>query len=382
MKQITGAKIVTANGVLENKVLIFDSRFAEIADRPREDCQIIDRTGKYIIPGLIDMHIHGYNGHDISDGTVQAYESVTFGILKNGVTAYLPTTLTVSYKELEASFDIARKLQNKQKTDADYSMKGADILGVHAEGPFINMEKKGAQNPDHIKLPDAEFVIKHRDIIKQLTIAPETDKDFSVIKRLKAETDILLSIGHSSADYDTAVKAIECGISHATHLFNAMSPLTHRAPGVAGAALFSDKVSCELICDKIHVHPAWFKPAFQLKGAKLNLITDCLRACGLPNGTYDSGGLVFIMNGNECRLPDGTIAGSTLKLNEGVRNLANSGVPFHEAVNCASLYPARELGIDNERGQIKEGLMADFSVCDENVNISEVYKRGTLCVKN
>ena len=381
MKQIIGAKIVTPKGVLENKVLVFGEKFSQIADAPLPNCETIDRSGKYILPGFIDVHLHGYDGADVSDGTDEALRTISEGILKNGVTAYLPTTMTISYEGIEKAFDCARRARDAQKTYKKVFLSQADIIGVHAEGPFISMGKKGAQNGDYIKAPDADFILKHKDIISMITIAPETDDNFKVIKKVAAESDIVLSMGHTEADYETGVKAIEAGMTHATHFFNAMPSMSHRAPGCTTAALFSNKVSCELICDGIHVNKAWFEPMYRIKGRKLNLITDTLRACGLPDGTYESGGQMFELKGKECHIAGtNTIAGSVLKLNEAVKNLRDCGVPFHEAVNCASLYPAETLGISDVRGSIAPDLLADFSVCDYDMNVYEVYKRGEVTI--
>lgn len=373
MKQIINANIVTSTGVEKNKVLVFSDVIEEIRSTPIDGIETVDAEGNFIIPGFIDLHIHGYGGADVMDCTEQAIETISQGILKNGVTAFLPTSMTVSYEALEKAFDCTRKVANRQKNDSEYAKKGARVLGIHAEGPFINMEKKGAQNGEYIKVPDFGFVKKHADIVKMITIAPETDENFETIKKIASETDVVISAGHTCADYDTMLKAIDAGVRHGTHLFNAMSSISHRAPGGTGALLFSDKVSCELICDGVHVHPAWFEPVFRLKGAKLNLITDCLRACGLPDGQYELGGQTFDLKGVECRLADGTIAGSVIKLNRAVFNLHKAGVPLHEAVNCASLYPAMTLGLQNERGEIKAGLLAEFSICTPELEIIRVF---------
>lgn len=376
MKQIINARIVTSGGVVEGKTLVFDERIVGLEDCPRADIETIDAKGQLVIPGLIDLHIHGYNGFDAIDGTEEAIEKMAEGVLKNGVTAFLPTTMTVSYDTLEAAFDRTRNVRSRQMTDPEYALRGATVLGVHAEGPFVSESKKGAQNADYIKKPDFDFVKKHSDIISMITIAPEEDEGFETIKRIKAETDIVVSAGHTTADYDTMQRAIEAGVTHGTHLFNAMSSFSHRAPGGTGALLFSDKVSCELICDGVHVHKAWFRPVFELKRSRLNLITDCLRACGLPDGKYELGGQIFDLKGVECRLSDGTIAGSVIRLNRAVYNLYKSGVPLHEAVCCASLYPAMTLGLENERGEIKAGLVADLVICDDELSVIGVIKGG------
>ena len=377
MKQIVNAKIVTSSGIVENKVLVFGEKIEGIEDTPRADIETIDAQGNLVIPGLIEMHMHGYYGRECTDDD-DSIEAIAKMIFKNGVTAFLPTMHTSPYEVFDMSFDRARDLKKRQKTDTELGSSSAQVLGVHAEGPFFCIEKKGAQNPEYIVDPDFDFVKKHADIIKIIAIAPEKDKNYEVIKRIANETDIVVSAGHTSADYDTMVGAIKAGVTHGTHLFNAMSPISHRAPGGTGALLFSDKVSCELICDGIHVHPAWFEPVYRLKGKKLNLITDAVRPAGLPDGKYDSGGLNVTLNGAECRLADGTIAGSVLKLNHAVRNLHKMGVPLHEAVNCASLYNAQTLRVDHERGEIKAGLCADLCICTPDMEIIKVFKNGAL----
>ena len=372
MKQIINGKIVTPEGVLEGKTLVMGERIEEIADSPRQGIETVDAGGGYVLPGLIDLHIHGYAGKAAVDGTDEAIVGMAEGVLKNGVTAFLPTTLTVSYETLERAFDCARNVQKAQKTDKELAKRTATVLGVHAEGPFVSVKKKGAQNEAYIKAPDFDFVNKHKDIIKLITVAPEVDPDLEFIRRVSSETDVVVSAGHTDADHDLMVKAIDAGVTHATHLFNAMSSFSHRAPGGTGALLFSDKVSCELICDGVHVHPAWFKPVATLKGAKLNLITDCLTACGLPDGRYDIGGQTFDLKGVECRLSDGTIAGSVIKLNKAVYNLWKSGIELHEAVNAASLYPAETLGLGSERGALRVGYVADAVICDGELNVLTV----------
>lgn len=369
-KQIINAKIVTPEGILEGKTLIYDKKIIEISDSPLPDAETINAGGRLLIPGLIDIHVHGYLGADASDGTEDAVRTIASGILKNGVTAFLPTTMTVSYEELEKAFSAIRGVMRSPHPGE------AIVLGAHAEGPFINVNKKGAQSAEFVRKPDADFVIRNKDVIKLITIAPETDEDFSEIKRIRSQTDAVISMGHTDADYDTAIRAFKAGVSHATHLFNAMTGITHRAPGAAGAALFTENVSCELICDTFHVHPALFSPVFRLKRDKFNLITDCMRAGGMPDGEYDLGGQRVTVNGIKCRLDDGTIAGSVLTLNKAVANLSGAGIPLHEAVCAASLYPARAIGADNERGALLPGLHADFALCDGEINISEVYISG------
>ena len=376
MKQLIHGKIVLPDRVIEDGSILFDSIIKEITEsnEPVKGAEVIDLGGATVVPGFIDLHIHGYLGADASDGDVKGVEKMADGIAKNGVTGFLPTTMTLSYAELEKAFDSIRKAKEGG------TPKGADILGIHAEGPFINPARCGAQPKEYAVTPDADFVEKHSDIIKMITVAPETDGDFATIRKIKENYGIVLSIGHTATDYDTAMASFDAGITHVTHLFNAMTAMTHRAPGVVGAALTSDKVSCELICDTFHIHPALFKMVHKLKGDKFNLITDCMRAGGLPDGVYELGGQTVFVNGIRCLLSDGVIAGSVLKMNEAVRNVAANGLSICEAVNSASLYPAKAIGVDNERGSLEVGKRADIVVCDETFNVKRVFKAGKKLV--
>lgn len=376
MKQLLHARIIQPNGIIEDGSIFFSDRIERICESSEREKGVsaVDLNGATVIPGLIDLHIHGYLGEDVSDGSVSGLERMADGIARNGVTAFLPTTMTVSYPELERAFDAARKVK------ASGRRRGAEVLGVHAEGPFINPERCGAQPKEYVVKPDAEFILKNKDIIKIITVAPEMDGDLAVIRRIKAESDIVISIGHTAADHGIASKAIDAGITHATHLFNAMTGINHRAPGTVGACLFSDEVSCELICDTFHIHPALFAPLSRILGKRLNLITDCMRAGGMPDGTFELGGQKVYVKGIRCMLADGVIAGSVLTLNKAVDNAVKAGVSVCEAVNAASLYPAMALGIEGERGSLEVGKRADLAVCDGDFNIKSVYRSGKQIV--
>ena len=279
---ITNGNIVLPDSVVCGKALAFDSDSGKIcglvASVPA-GADTIDAEGCFVAPGLVDIHIHGYLGEDASDGSAEGIKKMAYGIAQNGVTAFLPTTMTVAKKQIEAALNAVRSLKEESKT-----WGGAEIIGVHAEGPFINPSKKGAQAEENILKPDADFILENADIIKYVTLAPEMDEGHSCIKKLASQSDVLISMGHTDAKFEEAVQAAKDGVSHATHLFNAMSALAHRNPGVVGAALTSDNVSVEVIADTFHINPGLYSMVAKLKGDKMVLITDCTRAGGMPDG--------------------------------------------------------------------------------------------------
>ena len=374
MLVIKNGKIISKSGVRRDLALLFNHKilaFVREEDIP-SDVEVIDAEGGYVAPGFIDLHIHGYLGRDVCDASEESMRIISKGLLENGVTGYLPTTMTVDMKTVEGAIDVCRKLMDEDNFD------GSAILGVHAEGPFISASKKGAQDERFILKPDAEFVKKNADVIRIITLAPEEDENFSAIRDIVIDTDVVVSMGHTSADYRTAMDGVAAGVKHTTHLFNAMSLMTHRAPGVVGAALNSD-VSCELIVDGYHVNSDLFDLVYKLKGRKLCFITDCLPAGGLPEGEYTLGGARIIYRDNICRLPDGTIAGSVLRLNKGVWNVyQNSNIPLYECVNCASLNPATTLGIEDQKGSLEVGKDADIVILDEEFNVKKTIIGGKV----
>lgn len=376
MKAIVGGKIILKDSIVENCALLYTDKIESLIPKNLvpKNTQIIDANGGYVAPGLIDLHIHGYLSKDVCDGEKESIRTISKGLLANGVTGYLPTTMTEDMSIIRKALETCRLLKEESK-----NWDGSIILGCHAEGPFISESKKGAQDAKYILKPDASFVKEYKDIIKTITLAPETDtEDFNAIREICRDTDVVVSMGHTSADYEIAMKSIDAGVKHVTHLFNAMTPLTHRAPGVVGAALNGD-VSVELIVDTVHVDKSLYNMLWKLKGRKLCFITDCLPAGGLPVGEYTLGGQKIIYDGTICKLEDGTIAGSVLQLNKGIWNVyENSDIPLHECVNCASLNPATTLGIDNIKGSLEVGKDADIIITDSQFNVKKTIIAGEI----
>ena len=376
MKAIVNGKIILKDRVLEGCSLLYTDKIEGIlpADQIPADAEILDAKGGYVAPGLIDLHIHGYLGKDVCDAEAESIRTIAGGIVKNGVTGFLPTTMTVDMQVIRGALEVCRALKEESK-----GWMGSTILGCHAEGPFISESKKGAQDAKHIKKPDAAFVKEYADIIKIITLAPETDTaDFAAIREITRDSDVVISMGHTSADYDTAMKSTAAGVKHATHLFNAMTPMAHRAPGVV-TAVFNSNVTCELIVDTFHVNPCFYDLLFKIKGRKLCFITDCLPAGGLPYGEYTLGGTKIIYRDIVCRLEDGTVAGSVLPLNKGVWNVySNSNIPLYECVNGASLNPATAIGLEKTKGSLDIGKDADIIITDAEFNVNTTIIGGTI----
>ena len=375
MKVIINGRFLLPGGLVANHAaLLFEETvigFSTETELPAET-EVIDANGLYVSPGLVDMHIHGYLGEDASDGSAEGIRKIAEGLVKNGVTSFCPTTMTMDKRRLSDVFHMMRSLREESKAKG---FPGAQILGVHAEGPFINPARKGAQNGAFIVPPDASWILEYADILKVVTLAPEMENAMGFIEEISSKTDILLSAGHTDASYEAIVEAVLCGLSHITHTFNGMSPLTHREPGAAGAALTAP-VTAELIADTFHIHPGLFALMARAKGDKLVLITDCNRAGGLPDGDYDLGGQTVHVHGIKCRLADGTIAGSVLKLNHAVANMrAFTDLPLYEIVNMASLNPAVALG-EPKKGALTQGMDADIILCDEAFEVRRTIVRG------
>ncbi|MDE5977544.1 MAG: N-acetylglucosamine-6-phosphate deacetylase [Turicibacter sp.] len=362
MKAIINGKLVLEEGILEHKVLCFNEKILSIQEDVPQGYEVIDAKELYVSPGLIDVHIHGSGGFDIMDQTQEAIEMIGTSLAKNGVTSFLATTMTMSMDDIYRALTMIRQCMNR-------SLKGARVLGAHLEGPFINPKYKGAQSACHIKKPSYHLIKDYTDVIKLITYAPEMDEQGAFIKEIKAKTDIALSAGHTDATYVQMKEAVALGCHQVTHLFNAMSPLHHREAGVVGAALMSD-VFTELIADNIHVSPDIFPFILDNKGKdKIILVTDCMRAGGMFNGTYELGGQTVHVEGGMARLENGVLAGSVLTLNQAVYHfLTATHATLSEVIHMASLNPAISIGIAHCKGSLAIGKDADIAIFDEEMN--------------
>ena len=330
---------------------------------------VVDCQGYTIVPGFVDVHIHGCAGADTCDGKRESIDAMAEFLLTKGVTSFCPTTMTVDRAEIEAALLAA-------KACVDQPGPGARVVGVNMEGPFIAAARKGAQKEEAILPPDPELFRHFQElsggIVRLVDIAPEQPGGLAFIREVKDLCAV--SIAHTTANYDQAKESFDAGITHATHLFNAMSGLHHRDPGVVGAVFDDSRVYSELICDGFHIHPAALRTAFQVLGDRALVISDSMRANGMPEGEpFDLGGQMVTVREGKATLADGTIAGSVSNLHQEVKNLVRFGIPLEQAVKAASLIPARSIGLEEEIGSIAPGKRADLVVLDENLDIVAVY---------
>jgi N-acetylglucosamine-6-phosphate deacetylase len=331
-----------------------------------------------VIPGMIDVHIHGVNGADTMDGTTEALDTMTMALPKEGTTSFLATTMTESKEKIEKAL-----IKTGEYIDAQKEAGKAEILGIHLEGPFINSGKAGAQPLDHIAEPCVETYQKwqqaSRNHIKLVTLAPELDKEHELIQYLK-QNGIVASAGHSNATYDQMCEAIDKGVRHVTHLFNQMSGFHHREPGIVGAAFNRKELMVELIADGIHARPEAVEVAFhQLTDERMILITDSMRAKCLKNGQYDLGGQMVTVKDGMALLDEDTLAGSVLEMNSAFKNIQKfTGCSIQEAIKITSENPARQLGIFDKKGSIAAGKDADLVILDEQMDVFMTLCKGKI----
>ena len=367
----TNARIFTPQGFLCGALRVENGRFAEVLPGASA-AGGTDLGGAAVIPGLVDIHTHGNSGADFSDGDAAGLRAMARFLALSGVAAFAPTTMSLPYPALTAALKAAAALQNEAPADC------ARVLGVHLEGPFLSAEKKGAQNAAYLCAPDlAAFEKLQRecgDLIRLADLSPELPGAAEFAAAVSESCTV--SAAHTAADYDCAAAFFEAGARHVTHLFNAMPPLLHRAPGVIGAAAEREDVTAELICDGAHLHPSAVRAAFRLFPGRICLISDAVRCCGMPEGEYTLGGQRVALRSGAVRLPDGTLAGSAATLFDCLRKAIAFGIPEADAIRAATATPAAVLRCADRAGAILPGRSADFLICSPDWTLRAVYLGG------
>lgn len=364
------ANIFTPDGYLYGGFRVENGLFTEILPGlARGD---VDLGGAKVIPGLVDVHTHGAMGADFSDGDPEGLRRMAGYLAAHGITSFAPASMTLPYETLRAAFQTGKLIHDERPEGC------ARLAGIHMEGPFFSEKKKGAQNAAYLRNPDFEaFQSLYEScggLIRIVDLAPELPGAAEFAARARELCTV--SVAHTDADYDQAVAVFDAGASHLTHLFNAMPPIHHRAPGVIGAASERDNVTAELICDGEHVHPSAVRMAFRLFPGRICLISDSLRCCGMPDGEYELGGQRVYLKDHVARLQDGTIAGSAANLYDCMLNAVRFGIPEAEAIRAATIVPAREIGADERIGSIEAGKAADFVACGDELKRKLVWLGG------
>lgn len=384
---LSGISIVTENEVIKNGYVgVKDGKISAVStERPKEQYakEIQGPKDAVLLPGMIDIHIHGGYGADTMDASFSALDAMSSRLPEEGTTSFLATTITQEHGQISQALVNARDWKSAEES----SSLGAELIGIHLEGPFVSPKRAGAQPKEWIRPSDLALFKKWQQeaggLIKIVTLAPEEDQQFELIRYLKDES-IIASMGHTDADSALLLEAFEAGASHMTHLYNAMSPFHHREPGVIGTALAHEGYVTELIADGIHSHPLAAKLAFLAKGSsKLILITDSMRAKGLKDGVYEFGGQSVTVKGKTALLPDGTLAGSILKMNEGARHMrAFTNCSWTDIANITSANAAKQLGIFDRKGSITEGKDADLVIVSSECEVLLTVCRGNIAFKS
>lgn len=379
MKGLKNVKVYIKNvGIVKTNIGIENGRIAYIGNE--ENIEPIFETDGIVVPGFIDEHIHGAGGADAMDGTVEALQTISEFLVREGTTGFLATTMTQSPENITNALKAVKKVREK----GEY--KGAEVLGVHLEGPFISPKHVGAQPLEYVATPDAELFDKYNEAsgnsIKIVTLAPEVEGGLGLVKHL-SNIGVVASVGHTGGKYADVVNAVAAGATNVTHTYNAQTGLHHREAGVVGAAMLLDELNCEMICDTIHVSVPAIKLVIKNKPHdKYTLITDAMRAKGMPDGKSELGGQEVFVNNGEARLADGTLAGSVLKMNVAVKNLVEkAGIPFTDAIDFATYNPAKNIGVLNERGTIEVGKRANLTVLNSDFEVLYTLVNGKIVYK-
>lgn len=347
-----------------------NGRFAHVLEDVPGPAEDLD--GALVIPGLVDIHVHGCAGADFSDGDYAGLVRMARYLARRGVTSFAPASMTLPYDALDKAFHAAARLRREGLAD------GARLMGIQMEGPFLSREKRGSQNPAYLRLPDWDRLLRlynaAEGLLRIVDVAPELPGAVEFTRR--ASEKCRVSVAHTAAGYDQAAAVFDAGATHLTHLFNAMSGIHHRHPGPIGAASERENVTVELICDGIHVHPSAVRMAFRLFPGRICLISDALRCCGMADGSYSLGGQEILLSGGVARLTGGAIAGSAADLYQCMRRAVSFGIPREQAVWAATALPARVIGRESETGAIADGRAADFVICGGELEHEAVYLGG------
>ncbi len=374
MKCIENGRILVDGQFIDGKAILFEDTICKIIDQEEASKEMveerIDAAGKYVVPGFIDVHIHGYKGYDTMDGDIDGLRTISRLIPENGVTSFLPTTMTMDEPVIRQALHTIKSIME----DKSY---GAEVLGTHLEGPFISEAFKGAQSAEYIQKPTGSVIHGYEQIIKIITVAPELEGALEFIEKYKKEYGIRFSMGHSEATYDEAMNGVEAGVCSCTHMFNAMTGLHHRNPGVVGAVMNSD-IYCELIADTIHVNPALFGLIARIKGLdKILLITDAMMGAGLDDGEYDLGGQKVYLKEGKCMLSNGTIAGSSLKLNKAIYHFTKyTDYDLAKVIELVTINQATYIGVQDKKGTLDIGKDADIVILDDRLDIYYTMGKG------
>ena len=350
---------------LEQTLYVNDHRLVDKAEY-QDDGEVIDAEGLLVLPGLVDIHSHGAAGEDFSDGNPEGFKKILQYEKRCGITSYCPTSMTFPKERLRQIFASIKGAQTED---------GATVVGINMEGPFLDPSKKGAHVEKWIAAPDVAFVRElNQDadgLVRLVTVAPNMDGAEEFIKEMHEE--VCISLGHTAADYDCASRAMKLGAHHVTHLYNAMQPFGHRAPGLIGAAMDDPECMVELICDGYHIHPSAIRAAFRMFGPeRVILISDSMRATGMENGTYELGGQEVTVKDRKAVLKDGTLAGSATNLYGCMCKAVEFGIPLEQAIMAATANPARSIGIFDRVGSIRIGKQADLLLVSENLELKRV----------
>ncbi len=369
--RLTGAKVYDVQEGFVSRDVCIDG---ELIGEGSADGKTADLSGYYLIPGLTDVHFHGAKGHDFSDADPEGLQIMADYELSRGVTQICPAGMTLLEEQL---IKVCRNAAEHRRT----SKSGALLCGVNLEGPFLSRAKKGAQNGEWLHAPDVAMLRRLEEasegLVKLVSVAPEEPGALEFIREVADE--VTVSIAHTTADYDTAMAAYAAGARQATHLFNAMPPFTHRAPGVVGAAFDTPGCRAELICDGVHIHASVVRAVFQLFGPKrVILISDTMRAAGMPDGDYTLGGQPVQVKGKYATLDDGTLAGSVTDLMSCMKTAVSFGIPLEDAVRAAAVNPAKSIGIYSRVGSIESGKLANLAVLDQDLELKAVVFRGEV----